>query len=1190
MPKQIEKIKYTDFVHLHNHTEYSLLDGLTKIPQMVELVKNKGMNAVAVTDHGTLSGLIEFYKESKKAGINPILGMEAYVASRTISDKDVNKDKQNYHLILLAKNDQGYHNLIKLSSIANLEGYYYKPRIDHQLLKQYHNGIIVLSGCMGSEIGNALKNDQYQEAKKIALFYKEIFEDDYYLEIQDHGHLHHPTYQQEQFKINQQILKLAKELNIKVVLTADAHYLLKEDKIIHEILLCVQTNSLLSQKNRFSLEDFDLHLTPPAEIFERWGKDNPEVILNTKEISQKCKVDISFSESLIPKFLLPKGVSEDQYLKDLVYKGIYKKYLDKNITKIDYLQIKKDIPKDIYERTEYEIDVISKMKYTGYFLIVQDFINWGKGQGIIFGPGRGSAAGSIVSYALNITEIDPIRFNLIFERFLNPSRISMPDIDIDIQDTRRDEVIEYCVSKYGKDRVANIVTFGRMAARNAVRDVARVLEVPYADADRLAKLIPPPNQGRHTPLNVLLQENRELIEEYKQNPQSKKILDYAKRIEGTIRSHGVHAAGVVIAPTSISDHVPLEMAQKGVIATQYPMGPIEELGLLKIDFLGLSNLTTIKNCLRILKKVYSLDIDLSTVALDDPKTLDLFKEGKTTGVFQFESTGMKRYLKELKPNRFEDIIAMNALYRPGPMLEIPNYIKGKNNPESITYLSDLLKPVLEDTYGVIVYQEQIIQMLQIIAGYSAGEADLIRKAIGKKNKDIMKNEYPNFIKKAGINGLTKSSAEKLWSLIQPFADYSFNKAHATCYAMIAYYTAYLKANYPLAFMASLLSSDYDDKDRLAIEIKEANKLNIDILPPDLNESFVEFGINKDLNKIRYSLNAIKNVGTSAAEHIVETRGDQPFKSIEDFLSRIDPRIVNKKVLESLIKTGTFDSFENRLILSENIDQLIVYSNAIAKNKTNNQLSIFNLTEQATDVSQKLNLNKNIDTKNSAQTYLVWERELLGMYLSKHPLEDNKEMILKFNSDLNKLDDLRQDSILKIIGIIQNIHNITTKKNQKMAFIKIETINQEFEAIIFPKQFMEYENILNSSNIYEFKLKLAKDSLRGNSLIIESIKLFDQEEKETKDEDFNGPGAKSIKETIANKPNKLYLKVDNLDNSKLLVSIKEVLDKDKGSVKVILVYTENNQKKAIQLPDRIECTKNQLDKFEFLVGQENVVIK
>lgn len=1186
--KQIEKIKYSDFFHLHNHTEYSLLDGLTKIPKMVEYVKSHQMTGVAVTDHGTLSGLIEFYKESQKQQIKPILGMEAYVATRTIEDRDRPLDKQNYHLILLAKNDQGYHNLIKLSSIANLEGFYYKPRIDHNLIRKYHQGLIVLSGCMGSEIGDALLAGDNQKAKKVALFYKNIFKDDYYFEIQDHGHPEHPTYHQDQFKINQQIFRLAKELKIKVVLTSDAHYLKKEDKIIHEILLCVQTNSLLNHKDRFSLDDFDLNLTPPQEIFKRWAKDHPEVILNTKEVASKCNVNILFSSNLIPKFELQGKLKEEDYLAELVYRGIYKKYLNQEIKTVDLKKVKKDIPDNILSRVEYELKVISEMKYAGYFLIVQDFINWGKSQGIIFGPGRGSAAGSIVSYALNITEIDPIKYNLIFERFLNPSRISMPDIDIDIQDTRRDEVIQYCINKYGKDRVANIVTFGRMAGRNAVRDVARVLEVPYPQADRLAKLIPPPVQGRHRPLSVLLNEDAQLKEEYQNNLESKKILDYAQKIEGTIRSHGVHAAGVVIAPTVLSDHVPLEMAQKGVIATQYPMGPIEELGLLKIDFLGLSNLTTIKNCLRILKKVYSLDLDLSKIPDDDPKTFQLFQNGDTTGVFQFESTGMKRYLKQLKPNRFEDIIAMNALYRPGPMLEIPNYIKGKNNPDSIVYLNDLLKPVLEDTYGVIVYQEQIIQMLQIVAGYSAGEADLIRKAIGKKDRDIMKNEYPNFIKKAQLNGLSKDSGEKLWSLIQPFADYSFNKAHATCYAMIAYYTAYLKANYPVPFMASLLSSDYDDKDRLAIEIKEALNMGIEILPPDFNESYAEFSIKKGQNTIRFSLSAIKNVGSSAAEHILLARSDQKFRSIEDFLSRTEGRIVNKKVLESLIKAGAFDQEEDREVLLNNIDQLILFANTKNKSKLNNQLTIFDLDQPILEDSRKLNLEKSTTKLNTTQQYVIWEKELLGMYLSKHPLQYNREIILKINSNLDDLDSLKDNSVLEIIGIIQSVHHILTKKNQPMAFVKIETIDNDFEAVLFPKEYQQFQKDLSLSLIFRFKLRLNKNTLKGNSLIIEDIKVF--EDNTTVPESFKGPGAKSISLTKPISAQRVYVKLNDFDNDDLLISLKETIDLKDGKVKVILVNGEGSQKKAIQLPNKIEANSTQISRFEELVGSENVFIK
>ena len=1185
---QTIKLKASDYVHLHNHTQYSLLDGLTKIPDLISYVKDEGMESIAITDHGTLSGLIEFYKEAKNQEIKPILGIETYVASRNLEDKEVGLDKNNFHLILLAKNDLGYQNLMKLSTIANLEGFYYKPRIDRKTLKKYSKGLICLSACMGSELGQALLNDDFNEAIKTAKWYKEVFKEDYYLEIQDHGHPDHPTHNDDQFKVNSSLFKLANELDIKTVVTCDAHYLRHSDQNAHEVLLCIQTNSYLNDTNRFSLKDFELHVTSPKDLIKRWGKDHPEIILNTKEIANKCDVKIKLGETLIPKFDVHKPFNDETtYLNELVYRGLNNRYL-KNTKLKDISEIKKTLPEDILSRAEYELGIIDSMHFSGYFLIVQDFINWGKDQGIIFGPGRGSAAGSIVAYALKITEIDPFKYNLMFERFLNPNRISMPDIDIDIQDSRRDEVIEYCVAKYGSNRVANIVTFGKMAARNAVRDVARVLEVSYQEADRLAKMLPMPVQGRHIPLKISLKEDQKLKEEYANNETARSIFDLAIQLEGTIRSHGVHAAGVVIAPSDISEHVPLELAQKGVIATQYNMGPIDELGLLKIDFLGLSNLTTINNTIRIVKKVYKDSISLFDIPNDDPLTFELLQNADTTGIFQLESSGMKRYLKELKPTLFEDIVAMGALYRPGPMSEIPRFIKGKNDPSSITYLHESLKPILEDTYGVIVYQEQIIKLLQLVAGYTAGEADLVRKAIGKKNRTIMAAEEPKFIKGCINQGLKKKDAQKLWELIQPFADYSFNKAHATCYGQISYWTAYLKAHYPNAYMAALMTTDFDNSDKLAIEINECQKMNIKVLPPSINKSFVEFGIDSNTNEIRYGLKAIKNVGAGAAMEIVETRKDQPYKTIEDYLDRVNPKVSNKKVLESLIKVGAFDEFEDRQLLLDNIELLSEYAAKKQKSNNTNQVNIFaNLSEKESNkIDTRLKLVKK-STKLDNRQYLSWERELLGIYISEHPLAEYSEYIDKNSDNLKEFSKLKDGSLINIIGIISNVHNITTKSNQKMAFIRIVTLNKEFEIVVFPKLYDEISLNLNKDKVYLFKLKVSAKSTNNNpfSLIAESIEELDLNNlKETK---FNGPGAKDKDQNLNER---LYIKLNDLSDAIKLNQIKSKIDQNSGSYPVIIVVGQEDKKQAIKLPGGINIEdKTIVRELEEIVGANNLKV-
>ncbi|MHB1864596.1 MAG: DNA polymerase III subunit alpha [Candidatus Saccharimonadales bacterium] len=1178
------KITAKDFVHLHNHTQYSLLDGLTKIPDLMDTVKDLGMDAIAITDHGTLSGLVEFYKEARSKSIKPLLGIETYLAARKLTDKEPSLDKENFHLILIAMNNTGYQNLMQLSTIANLEGYYYKPRIDRQTLAKYSDGLICLSGCMGSEIGQSLSQGLYKQALEIAKWYKRTFKDRYYLEIQDHGHPQHPTYNTEQEVINNQLLKMSKELAIPVVVTADAHYLKHQDQTAHEILLCIQTNAYFSDKNRMTLSNLELHVTDPREIIKRWASDYPEVITNTKLLSESCEVTLPLGKILIPKFPLPAGQNEKSYLNLLVYRGIAWRYGRQDRDKASKLtieQAKKFITKDVANRADYELSVIHSMGFSGYFLIVQDLINWGKNHKVIFGPGRGSAAGSIVSYALRITEIDPIKYSLMFERFLNPSRVSMPDIDIDIQDTRRDEVIEYCVHKYGREKVANIVTFGKMAARNAVRDVSRVLEVPYAEADRLAKMLPLPVQGRHIPLKKSLQSEAQLKTEYKTNETARKVFDLAIQLEGTIRNHGVHAAGVVIAPNDIVNFTPLEMAQKGVVATQYSMGPIDELGLLKIDFLGLSNLTTIRNAQRIVRRVYKDSINIDELPNDDQLTFDLLKRADTVGVFQLESAGMKRYLKELQPTMFTDIIAMNALYRPGPMSEIPRFIEGKNNPSSINYLHQSLEPILKDTYGVMVYQEQIIQILQRVAGYSPGEADLVRKAIGKKKRDILQAEEPKFIAGALKQGLSEKQAKQLWSQIQPFADYSFPKAHATCYAQISYWTAYLKAHYPDAFMAAVMTTDYDNIDRLAIEIAECRHLNIDVLAPDINESFVEFGIVPKKNQIRFGFKAIKNVGTAAAEAIVEARGEKPFKSLEDYLTRVNARTVNKKALESLIKTGAFDRFYDRTLLLNNIDLMVAYAAKHQKQKESNQLNLFsekNSKDEAL-ISTKLNLDK---TKNSSSEnlYLNWERELLGIYLSQHPLAGLSNYFKQNCVALNEVNKMTNDSPVTVGGLIVEIKIVNTKSGQRMAFMRIEDLTSDIEMVVFPKTYTQYASYLSRDKIYKFHARVSSrtSSVTDNnkSLVLESLEPIESSAYKSNKHDPDDP--------------KLFIKLNDTSDDKLLTNLKETIDKYVGDTKVILVLDEMNARQAIRLPNGFDHQNQEaIDHLQKIVGIENLAI-
>lgn len=1192
------KLSASDYVHLHNHTQYSLLDGLTKIPELIDRVDELGMQAVAMTDHGTLSGVIEFYGAANKVGIKPIIGMEAYVASRKHTDKEAGLDKQYYHLILLAMNNVGYQNLLQLSSIANLEGFYYKPRIDHQLLEKYGEGLIILSGCASSEVGDALRQDQYDQALKTAEWYKKIFGDRYYIEIQDHGHPKHPSVWDEQVKINNYAFQIAKELNLETVVTGDAHYLHHSDQEAHEILLCVQTGSFLSDEKRMSLKDFELHLADPKDVIERWGKEHPESIRSTKAIADRCEVTIELGKYLIPNFPVPKGETEKTYLQLLTYQGLVHRYASEQVPKSTLIDLKKQLPKHVVKRAAYELGVIDGMNFNGYFLIVQDFINWGKDRGIVFGPGRGSGAGSIIAYGLRITELDPLEYDLLFERFLNPDRISMPDFDIDIQDTRRDEVIQYCIEKYGSDRVANIVTFGRMAARNAVRDVARVLQVPYADADRLAKMIPPPVQGRHILLKKSLQDNTDLKREYETNDQSKQVFDLAVKLEGTIRSHGVHAAGVVIAPDNIVKFTPLEMAQKGVVSTQFSMGPIEDLGLLKMDFLGLSNLTIIKNTLRIVKRVYGVDIEINSIPLDDEKTYSLFQNGDTTGVFQFESSGMKRYLKDLQPTVFDDIIAMVALYRPGPMQWIDDFIARKHGHKKITYLHPKMEAALHSTYGVIVYQEQVMQISKELSGFSGGQADTLRKAIGKKIPEVLAKLKNDFIEGAvQTSGAEQGMMEKFWAQLEDFAAYCFNKAHAACYAMIAYWTAYLKAHYPSAFMAALMTSDFDDIDRLAIEINECRKMGITVLPPDVQHSFVEFAIVGDDSKkdnIRFGLSAIKNVGAGAVEEILRAREiDGSFKSLEDFLSKVSIRVVNRKTVESLIKSGALDSLGDRSVMLHNVDTLVAYASRVQKDKASGQTDLFGNIADVQQLAPKLAL----DTTSPAFTsreQLIWERELLGIYLSKHPLNDFEDILAEQSAPLVEIVPEIDGRSVKVGGSIADVREITTKNGQKMAFVKLQDLTSEVELIIFPGTFQKTlglwvrDNVILASGKVSAKDKDGNDSGELKILVDDARELTHEQAmaytptgKKRKAPKSKPKIAKAAEQ--AKTEQRLYIRMDNTDDSNKLNQLKDLIDKSTGSTPVVLVIGGDAQKQVVRLPSAVDPNENLIGSLSEIFG-------
>lgn len=1233
-------LKPSDFVHLHNHTFHSVLDGLTKIHDLVDKVKELGMEAAAVTDHGTMSGILDYYKTAKKAGIKPIIGIETYVATRSRFDRDPGKDKQRFHLTVLAMNNTGFHNLMKLSTRANLEGMYYKPRIDHDLLEELNEGLIVLSGCASGEIGVALKEDDYDRARDIAKWYKSILGDRYYLELQDHGHPKSNTHWDVQAKINEGLIKLSKELDIEMVVTCDGHYLTHEYQDAHEILLCVGTGSYLSDEKRMSLKDFELHLTDPRDIIDHWGEEFPEVIRNTKKIADRCDVEIELGRILIPKYPLPDGENEHSYLLRLTYQGLLQRYngaSKEEAEKLDPDEIIPQLSEEVRERAKMELGVMGNMGYEGYFLIVQDFINWGKSQGIVFGPGRGSAAGSIIAYALNITDLDPLKYGLLFERFLNPDRISMPDIDVDIQDTRRDEVIEYCAKKYGEDHVSNIATFGKMFGRMAVRDVARVLEVPYAESDRLAKLVPPPNQGRHIPLSVSIKEDADLRNEYENNPTAKEVLDYAIQLEGTIRSHGVHACGVVIAPDTLVNYIPLEMAQKGVVATQFPMGEVEELGLLKMDFLGLSNLTIINNAMRIIRKAYKKEINLSELPLDDKKTYELFQRGDTTGVFQLESAGMKRYLRGLKPTTFEDIIAMVALYRPGPMQFIDSFIRRKHGEEEITYLHPGMKNSLKNTYGILVYQEQFMQISKEWCGFTGGQADTLRKAVGKKKIDLMKKVKPEFVEGAiKVGGATKEIAETFWTQLEEFANYCFNKSHAACYGLIAYWTAYLKAHYPDAFMAALMTSDHDDTDRLAIEITECKHMGISVLSPDVNESFVEFAVVPNENKIRFGMSAVKGVGVGAVEEVLRAREDGPFTSVEDFARRVSTSKFNRKAWESLIKSGAFDDMGDRSDLLFNLDSITSFASKLQKEAASGQTNLFGMLggDDAASVQSTLHLQK-APVKHDDKERLMWERELLGLYISAHPLDRYETYLSEQTQPLTQLVPEYDSRMMTVGGIISTVRTIVTKSGSKMAFVGIEDKFGEGEIIVFPNLYEKVGAKLVQDAVIRVSGKNSARDRDGNlgnesKLIADDIiaitdndingyestgrkmdapkisSAVKKERREAYRNQKNGASPKSVVKNDAVKlqpkthsapvnvapeipASKLFVYIKDPNDHSRLVKMKSVCGENAGTTDVVLVLGEK-EKSAMRLPFKVDANDNLLSQLKNTLGEECVVLK
>ena len=1149
-----------DFVHLHVHSEYSLLDGANRIKDLPVRAKELGMKSIAITDHGVMYGVIDFYKACKKEGIKPIIGCEVYVAPRSRFDKEPNIDNKYNHLILLAKNNLGYKNLCKLVSAGFTEGYYYKPRIDLEILEKYHEGLIALSGCLAGALSTSILDGNYEQAEKMAKWHKELFKDDYYIEIQANR-------LKEQALVNQKLVELSRKLEIPFVITNDAHYLKKEDSYNHEVLLCVQTGKKMTDTDRMRFETDDFYIKSPEEI-EEFFPNLKEGMENTVEIAEKCNVEFEFGHTILPNYDVPEEYnSHFDYLKKLCNDGINKRY-GENITE------------EIKKRMEYELSVIEKMGYVDYFLIVWDFIHYAKSNGISVGPGRGSGAGSIVAYAIEITDIDPIKYNLLFERFLNPERISMPDFDVDFCYERRQEVIDYVCRKYGEDHVSQIITFGTMSARMVIRDVGRVLDVPYAEADKLAKMIP--NELKIT-ISKALEQNRELKELYETDEKVENLINIAMGLEGLPRQASTHACGVVITKEPVVNYVPLYV-RDGNISTQYIMTTLEELGLLKMDFLGLRTLTVISDAKKLVKENRGIDVEFDK-DMNDKNVYKLWCEGKTSGIFQFESAGMTNFMKELKPDGLEDIIAGVSLYRPGPMDQIPRYIKNKLNPEHIEYTHPSLEPILHVTYGCMVYQEQVMQIVRELAGYSLGRADLVRRAMGKKKLDVMAKEREYFIHgqtddNGNIiipgcirNGIDEESANKIFDEMAEFAKYAFNKSHAAAYAVVAYQTAYLKAYYKEEFMAATLNSFLGNLDKIPEYIDECKKMNIEILKPDINKSFTKFTV--DNGKIRFGLGSIKNVGIAAIENIVKEREKNgPYKDLIDFCERIQGETVNKKCIECLIKAGTFDDFkETRKTLLASFEGIINTIINEGKRSLKGQVTMFDLGNNEEKL-EEIKYNYIKLSEFSERELLSMEKEMLGLYISGHPLESvrpelerqtniNTLKIIKINEGEEEL--YKDGQNVKYGGIITSVKKKYTKNNNIMAFVTIEDLYGSLEIIVFESCYNRVSNILMEDNIVivDGRLSIRED---------EEVKIVANNIRELKKEE----GRKTLNIDISN--------MSDEQKQKLKGAIK-FFNGEKNNIEILIKDGDE-----IKRSGNIYLTLEILEELKKIVGKEKVEVK
>ena len=1148
------------FTHLHVHTEYSLLDGSNKIKEYVAQVKKLGMDSCAITDHGVMYGCIDFYKECRSQGIKPILGCEVYVAPHSRFDRDNSaREDRYYHLVLLAENNQGFANLTHIVSAGFTDGYYYKPRVDKEILRKYHEGIICLSACLAGEIPKAITRGDYEGARKAAYEYRDIFgEDNFFLELQDHGI-------PEQRHVNRQLVRMHDEDGFPLVCTNDCHYTYKEDVDSHDILLCIQTGKKVMDEDRLRYEGGQYYVKSPEEMASLF-RFVPEAVMNTEKIAERCDVTITFGERKLPKFDVPEGYDSWSYLNKLCHDGVAERY--------------HPVSREIEERLTYELDTIRSMGFVDYFLIVWDYVKYARDHGIPVGPGRGSAAGSVVSYSLGITDLDPLRYNLLFERFLNPERVTMPDIDMDFCFERRQEVIDYVVRKYGRDRVVQIVTFGTMAARGVIRDVARVLDVPYAEADAIAKMIP---RELNITLDKALQMNPELKSRYDEEENVRYLIDMARRLEGLPRNTSMHAAGVVISNLPVVEYVPLSRAQDGSITTQYTMTTLEELGLLKMDFLGLRTLTVINDALELVNEHREVPLDLSKVDYNDPAVMDMIGRGRCEGVFQLESSGMKNFMKQLKPRSLEDIIAGIALYRPGPMEFIPKYIRGKEHPETVTYDCEEMRPILETTYGCIVYQEQVMQIVRDLGGYSMGRSDLVRRAMSKKKQSVMEKERRNFIygnAEEGVpgclaNGIPEPIANRIFDEMMDFANYAFNKSHAAAYAVVAFQTAYLKYYHPVEFMAALMTSVIDNPDKCAEYIMHCRDMKIDILPPSVNSGYGRF--TTENGKIRYGMYAIKSIGRGVIDQVVaerEARG--PFESIKDFLERTYGKDINRRAIENLIKAGALDALPGTRKQLMQVYMPILDSVANeSKSNMVGQMSIFDF--MAPEMKKQYEISLPPVGEFSREELLAFEKEVLGVYLSGHPLEEYQNLLSgrvnAFSTDF-LLDEetgesrVRNGQKVTVGGMITAKTIKYTKTNKVMSFINIEDLVGSVEALVFPKVYEEYRDAIEEDKKVLVSGRVSSEDERASKLIADKIITFDEIPKD-------------IWLAFANK---------NTWNT-YAPELTELLSAAaRGNDRIIVYIRDVRQMRDLTERGRISVTPEILDSLNRICGEENVAVR